>query len=52
MNPDFFKGTVLEDSAARVVAELLKPVRCLHKRLIKAHTFVLRNKSMFVWTFA
>jgi hypothetical protein len=26
MNPDFFKGTVVEDSAARVVAELIGPV--------------------------
>jgi hypothetical protein len=26
MNPDFFKGTVLEDSAAKVVAELIGPV--------------------------
>ena len=26
MNPDFFKNTVVEDSAARVVAELIGPV--------------------------
>jgi hypothetical protein len=26
MNPGFFKGTVVEDSAARVAAELIGPV--------------------------